>query len=208
MTTEIVVTSSLTSPERRSALGCSASNSKYIGSRYPIRYPMLSRQTRSGNKKTVMASGFRSGETRTRTGDTTIFSRAPLALEFHGFAGDSGDCCRLAPVNVFPDFASVLRTLRPTKALVGLLAGDSLDAIRKPRWPLPGVAGARSKAARRRVPAARRCAAGMTAALRLRSLTDGRRQTWPAPARPADFDGSGGDVGHALDRNRSVVGQA
>jgi hypothetical protein len=34
---------------------------------------MLGRPDRSGNKKTLMSSGLRHGETRTRTGDTTIF---------------------------------------------------------------------------------------------------------------------------------------
>ena len=35
-------------------------------------------------------------------------------------AGDSHDPRRLAPVDTFPDFASVCRSLRPTKAVVGL----------------------------------------------------------------------------------------
>ncbi len=85
-----------------------------------------------GNNEIQQLSGFAGdGETRTRTGDTTIFSRVPLTLEFHGFAGDWRDLRRLAPVRGFPDFASVCRTLRPTSALVGLFVGQ-------PRAPARG----------------------------------------------------------------------
>jgi hypothetical protein len=64
-------------------------------------------------------SVYANGETRTRTGDTTIFSRVVPAFKFVRFAGD---CCRFdrcRRIRAFADFASVSGALRPTAGLVG-----------------------------------------------------------------------------------------
>src|SRR5215218_3307002 len=61
-----------------------------------------------------------SGETRTRTGDTTIFSRAALRAESGQFAGDSRPPPMFSRVRVFPDFAFVWSTLRQTARVVCL----------------------------------------------------------------------------------------
>jgi hypothetical protein len=66
---------------------------------------------------------FRDGETRTRTGDTTIFSRAAVSSESRRFAGHfdgSEDITRFRP---FPHFAAVCRTLRQTAVAVCLFVG-------------------------------------------------------------------------------------
>jgi hypothetical protein len=75
-------------------------------------------------------AGLSDGETRTRTGGTTIFSRALLPAKFGRFAGDSSTSRGRDRSQAFPDFASVLRALRPTSALIGLfVAGASTLAI-------------------------------------------------------------------------------
>jgi hypothetical protein len=66
------------------------------------------------NPATMRDSGTSDGETRTRTGDTTIFSRAALAPESAAFAGDSVGSGDVAGVRAFPDFASVSPALRQT----------------------------------------------------------------------------------------------
>jgi hypothetical protein len=83
------------------------------GTRGPARGPMNAASRPLKTEKTRCHRGSRSGETRTRTGDTTIFSRSLETLEpggkprkhagsrnslacagprrFHSFHGDSGD---------------------------------------------------------------------------------------------------------------------
>jgi integrase len=63
-----------------------------------------------------------SGETRTRTGDTTIFSRAPSSFKFQQFAADSAIRSWFSRGRALLDFACFSRTLRPTTELVGLFA--------------------------------------------------------------------------------------
>lgn len=58
-------------------------------------------------------------ETRSSWG-STIFSRAVTPLNFTEFAGHLAVSDKLAGVYVFPDFAVVSRTLRPTADFVGL----------------------------------------------------------------------------------------
>jgi hypothetical protein len=57
--------------------------------RCPIECPMNARTGRSEKKKIPLECGIADGETRTRTGDTTIFSRAAVRLKLPRFAGDS-----------------------------------------------------------------------------------------------------------------------
>jgi putative transposase len=68
------------------------------------------------------------GETRTRTGDTTIFSCATRASEFGRFAGDSVASGAVSWFRAFPDFAVVSRRLRQTAAPVCLFAGPATPA--------------------------------------------------------------------------------
>ena len=77
----------------------------------------------AGNSEIQRPRGFaRDGETRTRTGDTTIFSRDLLALQFPRTAGDYvRSRCRI-DVRVFADFAPASRALRPPARPVGLFA--------------------------------------------------------------------------------------
>ena len=83
----------------------------------------------AGNSEIQHPWGLASdGETRTRTGDTTIFSRVLLSLKSPGFAGRyrrSGD---LRPVQIFSDCASFFRGLRPTPRLVGLFISTMVCA--------------------------------------------------------------------------------
>jgi hypothetical protein len=92
------------------------------------------------------------GETRTRTGDTTIFSCATRASEFARFAGKSVASGAVSWFRAFPDFAVVSRRLRQTAAPVCLFAGPAhscsqcgrLKALAEPRGhgpPGPVVAG-------------------------------------------------------------------
>jgi hypothetical protein len=92
------------------------------------------------------------GETRTRTGDTTIFSCATRASEFARFAGKSVASGAVSWFRAFPDFAVVSRRLRQTAAPVCLFAGPAhscsrcgrLNAVAEPRGhgpPGPVVAG-------------------------------------------------------------------
>ena len=73
----------------------------------------------------------RNGETRTRTGDTTIFSRVAQRLKFGGFAGDSRGFGIAWPSRTCSDFAALSRLLGPTGRLVGLFA-TSRTAHRQP----------------------------------------------------------------------------
>jgi hypothetical protein len=57
--------------------------SRISGPIRPRSHPPESRKSRSH-------AGFQDGETRTRTGDTTIFSRAAFDLKLARFAGDFG----------------------------------------------------------------------------------------------------------------------
>jgi hypothetical protein len=72
------------------------------------------------------------GETRTRTGDTTIFSRVAQPLEFVGFAGDSRGFGIAWPSRTFSDLAVLSRLLGPTGRLVGLFARPALHTHRQP----------------------------------------------------------------------------
>ena len=72
------------------------------------------------SREPTVLQAFRDGETRTRTGDTTIFSRAALLLKSGGFAGNSRRLSGVARVRIFPEFAPVSRTIRPTARSVGL----------------------------------------------------------------------------------------
>ena len=64
-----------------------------LGSQDPIGYPMGTSAVRSGKQKTPSQSGFPNGETRTRTGDTTIFSGGsatearPISRDFLAVGG-------------------------------------------------------------------------------------------------------------------------
>ena len=70
------------------------------------------------------------GETRTRTGDTTIFSRAALMFESGRFAGDSPRSQQVSGVRIFADFALVSPALRQTARTVCLFIGAP-GAMRK-----------------------------------------------------------------------------
>jgi hypothetical protein len=77
------------------------------------------RDQRKAPQKAALCRHFSSGETRTRTGDTTILVvRSPRPNQgdlqvIPAFLGNA------AGVRAFLDFASVSMTLRPTKAAVG-----------------------------------------------------------------------------------------
>lgn len=78
-------------------------------------------------RKPPASRRFPDGETRTRTRDTTIFSRGALVSESGRLAGTfvpSGD---ISGVRGFPGFAPCSLTLRPTAGLVGLFVLRSRD---------------------------------------------------------------------------------
>src|SRR5215210_5946797 len=64
--------------------------------------------------------GVHNGETRTRTGDTTIFSRGRLSLKSGVLQGIPIVSATSCVSEVLPDFPRVSRTLRPMTRLVGL----------------------------------------------------------------------------------------
>ena len=70
------------------------------------------------------------GETRTRTGDTTIFSRAAGASETGLFAGNSVDSGHVYGVRAFPDFAPVSPALRQMAGIGCLFIGGDGDPDR------------------------------------------------------------------------------
>ena len=89
----------------------------------PVQAPSEDPVQHAGNNEIKHSSGPAGDcETRTRTGDTTIFSRIPVTRA-HRFAGDYCRVERPCRVQVFPDFASASGALRPTPGLVGLFAG-------------------------------------------------------------------------------------
>jgi hypothetical protein len=75
---------------------------------------------RPKRRKSRCHGGLSDGETRTRTGDTTIFSRAALGSEYRRFAGDASPPGVVPGVRVFPDFALVSPGLRQTAGPVCL----------------------------------------------------------------------------------------
>jgi hypothetical protein len=81
-------------------------------------------------------SGTSDGETRTRTGDTTIFSRVAVASETDPFAANSPASGHVCGVRIFPDFAPVSPALRHM-AGVGCLfvggRGGGVAAVRTSR---------------------------------------------------------------------------
>ena len=68
----------------------------------------------------LLAGDARNGETRTRTGDTTLFSRVALSLEFSEFAGTFAGSREFGEVHHFPHFAVVCSVKRPTTRSAGL----------------------------------------------------------------------------------------
>jgi hypothetical protein len=72
-------------------------------------------------QKAALCRHIWSGETRTRTGDTTIFSRAAVASETGPFAGSSLASGHVYGVRVFPDFAPLSPALRQMAGVVCLL---------------------------------------------------------------------------------------
>ena len=65
------------------ATGLPASNRSYAGARVPDPVPnQRSDRLALETRKPRDYQGFRSGETRTRTGDTTIFSRVLYQLSY------------------------------------------------------------------------------------------------------------------------------
>src|SRR4051794_7425719 len=83
-----------------------------------------------------------SGETRTRTGDTTIFSRAAVSSETSSFAGNYLASDDVYGIRVFPDFAPVSPALRQMAGVGCLFVGGHRDPH-----------GGRGGAARRSSPA-------------------------------------------------------
>jgi hypothetical protein len=83
------------------------------------------------------------GETRTRTGDTTIFSRAVLPLKFGPFAGTFSLSAVVGPVHVFPHFPLVCRGIRQTATPFCLFVGPCRRAT--PRDALIGRRGRRGR---------------------------------------------------------------
>ena len=83
---------------------------------------------RTTKQQTSTCRRFSNGETRTRTGDTTIFSRATLAADSSRFAGNSRASSAVSRVRIFPDFALVSQALRPTVGLVGLFVAPRGEA--------------------------------------------------------------------------------
>ena len=97
-----------------------------------VRRPEGRADRRAGNRR--LAGGSRNGETRTRTGDTTIFSRAVPASESNLFPGNFSAFRNVCGVRAFPDFASVCRALRQTAVPVCLfVARATYSFARSPR---------------------------------------------------------------------------
>src|SRR6478735_2856167 len=88
------------------------------------------------NRSSISDSGPKNGETRTRTGDTTIFSRAAPPLKSKRFAGVSSRFGGRGRVQIFSERAAVSRTLRPTGGLVGLFVEASAMPETNERHPL------------------------------------------------------------------------
>jgi len=83
--------------------------------------------TRSYAETCALAGHFADGETRTRTGDTTIFSRAAVSSETGPFAGNYLASGHVYGVRVFPDFAPVSPALRQMAGVVCLFVGGHGD---------------------------------------------------------------------------------
>ena len=94
------------------------------------RCPIRSQFAWSENKKIPPECGIADGETRTRTGDTTIFSRAAVSSETGPFAGNYLASGHVYGVRVFPDFAPVSLALRQMAGVVCLFVGGHGD----PPW--------------------------------------------------------------------------
>ena len=106
------------------------------------------------------------GETRTRTGDTTIFRRAAPALKLVRFAGNSGRFGGRGRVQISLRRAAVSRTLRPTRSLVGLFVSGGDTGRQRARSPT-GRYPYRARSSRLRIlPDAVRGSASMNASAR------------------------------------------
>jgi hypothetical protein len=112
--------------------------------RCPVECPNSAELVASEKKKISLLCGIEDGETRTRTGDTTIFSRAAVSSETHPFAGNSLASGHVYGVRVFPDFAPASPALRQMAVVVCLFVGGHGDPD-----------GGRGGAARRVAPGAR-----------------------------------------------------
>jgi hypothetical protein len=86
-------------------------------------------QTAAGHdpeiRKLAISRVFLDGETRTRTGDTTIFSGAALGAEFDSFTGHLVGDEGVVAVQAFPDFADVSRAIRQSACVVCLFVTAS-----------------------------------------------------------------------------------
>ena len=106
--------------------------------RHPAPIDCYSRNRRFAGSLRMARPGLEPGTPRfsvvcsTRTGDTTIFSRAVLASEFARFAGLFDDHGASGRVRAFPDFAVVYRMKRPTTRFVGLFDPGRLRS--RPTW--------------------------------------------------------------------------
>ena len=110
------------------------------GFRHSIRHSELFRPRaamasgRAGYARGPLCRAFSDGETRTRTGDTTIFSRAVPASESNLFPENFLAFRNVCGVRGFPDFASVCRALRQTAVPVCLfVARATYSFARSPR---------------------------------------------------------------------------
>src|SRR5215208_8277611 len=81
----------------------------------------------SATKEPAASTRFCDGETRTRTGDTTIFSRAAVASKPGPFAGNYLASGHVYGVRVSPDFAPRSPALRQTARVVCLFVGGHGD---------------------------------------------------------------------------------
>ena len=88
------------------------------------------RRVPSEKTKNPLECGIADGETRTRTGDTTIFSCAAVVSETRAFAGNYLASGQVYGVRVFPDFARVSPVLRQIARAVCLFAGGDRDPDR------------------------------------------------------------------------------